>query len=114
MSGATKFRWRQVRDFVTGDFSQWALDDISIDVEVLNPAVLLTCPIKGNKAALITVVAQFSQPVDGFEPTDVTVHNGAPPTRLLPHLPTWPPRGRHLSSRRATSFPPHIWRCQGF
>ena len=85
MSGATKFRWRQLRDFVTGEFSQWALDDISIDLEVLNPAVQLTCPIKGNKAALITVVAQFSQPVDGFDAADVVVENG---THTCPHAPS--------------------------
>lgn len=77
-SAATKFRWRQLRDYVSGSFAQWAVDDVSVDVDVLNPAVVLTSPSKGNRATLVTVVAQFSQEVLGFDAQDVLVHNGAP------------------------------------
>lgn len=41
-SAATKFRWRQARDFVTGHVARWAIDDVSLDVDVLNPAVQVT------------------------------------------------------------------------
>eukprot|EP00854_Cymbomonas_tetramitiformis_P010099 gene10099-11953_t len=76
-SAATKFRWRQQREMVSGLISKWSLDDISLDVDILNPAVQLSAPSKtGRSSSVLTVVVQFSQPVDGFDVTDVKVQNG--------------------------------------
>ena len=80
-SAATKFRWRQRREMVSGELALWVLDDVSIDVVVANPAVQLSCPAhphahKPSTAQLLTVVAQFSQAVKGFTAADVVVHNG--------------------------------------
>ena len=80
-SAATKFRWRQKREMVSGNLALWVLDDVSIDIVVAQPAVQLSCPAhphahKATAAQLLTVVAQFSQAVSGFTAADVAVQNG--------------------------------------
>ncbi|KAK3287865.1 hypothetical protein CYMTET_4643 [Cymbomonas tetramitiformis] len=76
-SAATKFRWRQTKELLSGTVARWGLDDVAVDLHVDNPAVLLSHPNQeGLKSNLVMVAIQFSQPVDGFEEADVTVQNG--------------------------------------
>ena len=83
-SAITKFRWRQVLEamrvssnsVVGAGVVPWALDDLAIDVEADAPAVQLSSShVAGRTAALLTVVAQFTQPVVGFDAADVVVAN---------------------------------------
>jgi hypothetical protein len=54
----------------------WALDDLAVDVQADAPAVQLSCShVAGRTAALLTVVAQFTQPVSGFDAADVLARN---------------------------------------
>mmetsp|Transcript_17212 Transcript_17212/g.20708 ORF Transcript_17212/g.20708 Transcript_17212/m.20708 type:complete len:950 (+) Transcript_17212:195-3044(+) len=76
-SAATKFRWRQLREQVSGTLATWAVDDITIDIDNLNPAVQLSAPYQGGGArSVLTVVVQFSQQVQGFEMEDIQIQNG--------------------------------------
>jgi hypothetical protein len=83
-SAITKFRWRQVLEamqvssnsVVGAGVVPWALDDLAIDVEADAPAVQLSSShVAGRTVSLLTVVAQFTQPVVGFDAADVVVTN---------------------------------------
>jgi hypothetical protein len=74
-SPATKFRFRQVRDLVSGKAATFALDDVAVDAGGEAPAVQITAPKEKRHARMLTVVMQFSRPVFGFEPPDVHVTN---------------------------------------
>jgi hypothetical protein len=74
-SPATKFRFRQVRDLVSGKAASFALDDVAVDAGGEAPAVQITAPKEKRHARMLTIVVQFSRPVFGFEAPDVHVTN---------------------------------------
>lgn len=74
-SPATKFRFRQIRDLVSGKAASWALDDVAVDAGGEAPAVQITAPKEKRHARMLTVVVQFSRAVFGFEAPDVHVTN---------------------------------------
>eukprot|EP00873_Tetraselmis_striata_P029079 jgi/Tetstr1/449343/TSEL_003856.t1 len=85
-SGATRLRWMQVGELASGADNathvpgSWALDNIDVELNAAaRPAVILTVSEDIDavgSSGLVSVVAQFSEPVIGFDRLRVKVSGG--------------------------------------